>query len=160
MLGALASDLRHCYDIAMRILAIDFGTRRIGLALSDALGITAQPLETLQRHSQKADLARLRELVEECGVSLVIVGLPRNLDGSPGALWDEVERFREMLRKELSCPVEGWDERLSTAEAERILISADVSRRKRRKVVDKIAAALILQSYLEARSKAESSSGF
>jgi putative Holliday junction resolvase len=138
----------------MRILAIDYGTRRLGLAVSDPLGITAQPLATLERSSTREDIGRLRTIVEERGVKRAVIGLPRNLDGSPGALWEESERFRSRVADELGIPVEGWDERLSTVEAERMLIGADVSRRKRRGVIDKIAATLILQSYLQAQAAA------
>ena len=136
----------------MRILAIDYGTRRLGLAMSDALGITAQPLQTLERKNIRVDIERLRQIAEEHEISRAVIGLPRNLDGSPGALWQESEDFRRRVEKELGIPVEGWDERLSSVEAERMLISADVSRRKRKGAVDRVAAALILQSYLGAKA--------
>ncbi|HUX06005.1 MAG TPA: Holliday junction resolvase RuvX [Acidobacteriota bacterium] len=136
----------------MRILAIDYGTRRLGLALSDPMGITAQPLISLLRKSIAKDIAELRRIVEEYEVERGVIGLPRNLDGSPGALWQESEDFRRRLESEFGIEVEGWDERLSTVQAERMLIRADVSRRKRKGVIDKVAAALILQSYLDARS--------
>ena len=135
----------------MRILGIDYGSRRLGLALSDPLGITAQPLDTLERRSLAQDLARLSGIAAEREVTLVVIGLPTNLDGSPGALWEEAEGFRVRLEKELDLPVEGRDERLTTAEAERLLVEADLSRRRRRQVIDKMAATLILQSYLDAR---------
>jgi putative Holliday junction resolvase len=134
----------------MRILAIDYGTRRLGLALSDPMGITAQPLASLQRKSIRADIEKLREIVVERQVGRAVIGLPLNLDGSHGALWEETNLFRTRLETELGIPVAGWDERLSTVEAERVLISADISRRKRKGVIDKVAASIILQSYLEA----------
>ena len=136
----------------MRILAIDYGTRRIGLALSDPMGITAQPLETLARKTLASDLEHIVRIVEEREVGRAVIGLPRNLDGSPGALWDESEAFRLKLQEAAGIEVEGWDERLSSVEAERMLIAADVSRRRRKGAVDRVAAALILQSYLEANA--------
>ncbi len=138
----------------MRILAIDYGTRRLGIALSDPMEITAQPLISLERKSINKDLAELRRIVEQHGVERAVIGLPRNLDGSPGALWQESEDFRRRIESECGIPVDGWDERLSTVQAERMLIGADVSRRKRKGVIDKIAAALILQSYLDTRAAA------
>ncbi len=134
----------------MRILGIDYGSRRLGLALSDPLGITAQPLATLERASLGEDLARLSRIATEREVTKAVIGLPTNLDGSPGALWEEAEGFRVRLEKELDLPVDGWDERLTTVEAERLLVTADLSRRRRRQVIDKVAAAMILQSYLDA----------
>jgi len=135
----------------VRILGIDYGSRRLGLALSDPLGITAQPLATLERRSVREDLTRLSGIAAEREVTQAVIGLPTNLDGSPGALWKEAEGFRARLEKELDLPVDGWDERLTTVEAERLLVSADLSRRRRRQVIDKMAATLILQSYLDAR---------
>ena len=143
----------------MRILAIDYGTRRIGLALSDPMGITAQPLETLTRTSPAADIEHIVRIIEEREVHCAVIGLPRNLDGSPGALWEESEAFRLKLQEASGIEVEGWDERLSSVEAERMLISADVSRRRRKGAVDRVAAALILQSYLQAKAPFEGSNG-
>jgi len=127
--------------------------------MSDALGITAQPLQTLERKNIRVDIERLRQIAEEHEISRAVIGLPRNLDGSHGALWQESEDFRRRVEKELGIPVEGWDERLSSVEAERMLISADVSRRKRKGAVDRVAAALILQSYLGAKAAASDDSG-
>lgn len=135
----------------MRILAIDYGTKRIGMAVCDPLGLTAQPLHTFERKSSCDDLEQIKRVVEEREVTLVVIGLPFNLDGTPGKLWSDVDRFRSRLEHELAIPVEGWDERLTTVQAEKMLVSADVSRRRRKVIRDKIAAALILQSYLDAR---------
>ena len=137
----------------MRILALDVGTRKIGIAISDALGITAQPHETLITKSKKADFQRIREIVHNIGVSKIIVGLPLNMNGTPGLRAKEIYSFAEKLKEEIKIPVQLWDERLSTLEANRILLQADMSRRKRKKLDDKIAAQLILQSYLDSHDK-------
>ena len=135
----------------MRILALDVGTRKIGIAISDALSITAQPLETLIRKSKKADFQPIKEIVCDMGVSKIIVGLPLNMNGTPGFRAKEIYSFVEKLKEEIKIPVQLWDERLSTLEANRILLQADMSRRKRKKLDDKIAAQLILQSYLDSQ---------
>lgn len=132
-----------------RILALDLGTKTIGLAVSDPLGLTAQGLPTLWRSNRRADLTRLRELVEALGVTRVVVGHPLHLKGYAGARAKEAERFADWLRAELDVPVELFDERLTTAEAERHLREAKVTRAKRKQVVDQIAATLLLQAYLD-----------
>lgn len=131
-------------------MAIDFGSRRHGLALSDPLGITAQPLETMTRTSQAEDIDHIRELIQMHEVGRIVIGLPLNMDGTPGALDEEIRNFAGILEEQTGVPVVTWEERLSTAEAERMLISADVSRKKRKRVIDKLAATLILQSYMDA----------
>jgi putative Holliday junction resolvase len=131
-------------------LAIDLGDRTIGVAVSDPLGITAQGLDTLERHGGQRDIEALRAICQEREVARIIVGLPRNLDGSEGPRALKSRAFGRGLRQALDLPVFFWDERLTTAEAERILIAADVSRAKRAKVIDKLAAQLILQGWLEA----------
>jgi putative Holliday junction resolvase len=133
-----------------RALAIDLGDRTLGLAVSDPLGITAQGLDTLERHGGQRDTEALRAVCQEREVARVIVGLPRNLDGSEGPRAQKSRAFGRTLRDALGLPVFFWDERLTTAEAERVLIAADVSRAKRAKVIDKLAAQLILQGWLEA----------
>jgi putative Holliday junction resolvase len=137
-----------------RILALDPGTKRIGVALSDELGWTAQPLETFERRSVEADIAHIRDLVKEHEVGEVVVGLPLRLDGRAGPEAEEAERFRGKLAEALPVPVVAWDERLTSRSAEDLLIQANVSRKKRKGAVDRIAAALILQSYLASRSSA------
>lgn len=134
----------------MRILGLDIGDKRIGVALSDDLGITAQALEVIERQEEK-EMEHLRSLVERYGVSRVVVGLPKNMDGSLGPQGQKVLAYAEELERRLPVAVVLWDERLTTVEAEKHLIRGDTSRRRRRKVIDKIAAALILQSYLDAR---------
>lgn len=133
----------------MRILGLDVGERRIGLAVSDELGLTAHGLPTLKRTALKADLARLEELVAEYAAEKVVVGLPRNMDGSLGQQGSRVLDFIERLQRRIpKIPVIPWDERLTTKAAERVLLEADMSRSKRKKKVDQIAAVLILQGYL------------
>ncbi|MBM4286477.1 MAG: Holliday junction resolvase RuvX [Deltaproteobacteria bacterium] len=135
----------------MRILGLDVGERRIGLAVSDPLGFTAQGLGVLRRHSPAEDLARLVAVGRQYRVQEIVVGLPRHLDGRPGQLAPGIWELAQALGEALGVPVIPWDERLSTQEAERVLLAADLSRRRRRQVVDQVAAALILQGYLDRR---------
>lgn len=137
----------------IRILALDVGEKRIGLAVSDPLGITAQGLEVLKRQGKEADLARLLQVARKYHVQEILVGLPRHLDGRLGAQAPEIMELARALGAALGVPVTPWDERLTTAQAERVLIEADLSRRRRRQVVDQVAAALILQSYLDSRDR-------
>ncbi|MCH6554149.1 MAG: Holliday junction resolvase RuvX [Candidatus Acidiferrales bacterium] len=133
----------------MRILAIDLGTKNIGLAVSDPLGLTAQPLPTLRRSNRRADLAHLGELVEALAVERVLVGHPLHLKGYAGARAQQAERFADRLQEKLEVPVELFDERLTTVEAERLLREAGATRAERRRAADQIAAQLILQTYLD-----------
>ena len=137
----------------MRILALDVGSRRIGLAISDALGITAQGLPTLDRMKDKDVVESLRKIIQEQDVGEVVVGLPLNMDGSHGPKARETASFAECLKTELGVAVKLWDERMSTQEVERLMIEGDVSRGKRRKRIDKLAAQVILQSYLNAQKR-------
>jgi len=136
----------------VRILALDVGEKRIGLAVSDPLGITAQGLGVLIRRDRETDLARLEELAREYQVQEIVVGFPRHMDGRPGEQAPAIMELAQSLGATLGVPVATWDERLTTVEADRILLEADLSRRRRRRVVDQVAAVLILQSYLEYRS--------
>lgn len=136
----------------MRTMGLDVGTKTIGVAISDELGITGQSLKTLRRSSLRSDLAALRELIQEHAVSRIIVGLPLNMDGSEGPMAAGCREFGRALEAASDVPVEYWDERLSTVAAERVLLEGDVSRRRRREVVDSVAAAIILQGWLDARS--------
>lgn len=140
-----------------RILALDLGSKNIGLAVSDPLGITAQGLPTLRRTNRRADLERLRELVEAYQVERIVLGHPLHMKGYASARAREAERFADWLRRDLKLPVELFDERLTTAEAERLLREAGASRRQRREAADQIAATLILQTYLD-QSRALSTS--
>lgn len=135
----------------MRILGLDVGEKTIGVAVSDLMGWTAQGLMVVRRRSLEEDFAALRELVAEYQVEKFVVGMPRRTDGSYGPEAEKIYQFAEQLEREFALPVEYWDERFSTAAAERILLEGDVSRAKRRKVIDKVAAAVILQAYLDSK---------
>lgn len=137
-----------------RIMALDVGDKRIGVAVSDELQLVATPLTTLDRtQSVKADLRAVEQLVREHEVSKVVVGNPIMLRGTPGVQAEKVKGFAERLARRLRVPVEMQDERMTTLEAERRLIEADVSRADRKQVIDKLAATLILQSYLDAQKR-------
>lgn len=133
-------------------MALDIGDRTIGVACSDEGLILASPVETIQRRGPKADSIRVDTLVKERGVTRVVAGLPLTLRGEEGPQCAKVHEFVETLRRRLKVPVEMWDERLSTREAERTLIAANVSRAGRKEVIDQMAAVLILQTYLDARA--------
>lgn len=132
-----------------RTLGLDYGSVTIGIALSDELGATAQPLPPLRRSELGADIEHLAATVEAHEVSRVVVGLPLNMDGSVGPKAREVMEFAELLRGSLSVPVLTWDERLTTRAAERALRELGTRGRKRKRIVDTVAAQLILQSYLD-----------
>jgi putative Holliday junction resolvase len=136
---------------AGRILGLDMGEKRIGLAVSDPLGITAQGLEVWTRRGRQEDLDHILAIAREYEVKQIVVGLPRHMDGRPGDAAADILKFARELGESLGAGVTPWDERLTTAAAERLLIQADVSRRRRRQVVDQVAAVLILQSYLDSR---------
>lgn len=133
----------------MRIMALDVGSRTIGIACSDALLMTAQGIETIRRTSLEKDFHRLAELIEEYEVHELVVGMPKNMNGTKGERAEKTEEFVEKMKEVISLPVTFWDERLSTVMAERQLIAADVSRKKRKDVIDKMAAVVILQGYLD-----------
>src|SRR5437879_4476665 len=133
----------------MRILALDHGSKRIGVALSDELKMIAQPLEFIPAQPFGDCVTRLRELLDEKEVELILVGLPRNMDGTYGVAAVKVEEFVDALKSEIPVPIKTWDERLTSAQANRSLIEANVRRQKRKQKVDAMAAALLLQSYLD-----------
>ena len=139
----------------MRILALDVGEKRIGIAITDALGVTAQPLKTVEEASEPKAIAAIDQTVDEYSVERIVVGLPLNMNGTESAQTQAVQRFIEKLEKRFRrrAKIIPWDERLSTVGAERSLLEADLSRRKRRKVVDKMSAVFILQGYLESQSQ-------
>jgi putative Holliday junction resolvase len=145
----MANDQSSSGHREKRILALDVGAKRIGLAVSDPLGITAQGLEVLNRRSRQEDLAYLLKIARDYQVQQIVVGLPRHMDGRLGAAAPEIMELAEALGQALGVEVIPWDERLTTAAAERVLIQADMSRRRRRRVVDQLAAVLILQTYLD-----------
>jgi putative holliday junction resolvase len=136
----------------MRILAIDYGTRRIGIALSDELKMIAQPLEYIPAEPVAGFLKRLQELLEQSEVELILVGMPRNMDGTYGPAALKTQEFVESLKSEVGVPIKTWDERLTSAQANRLLIAGGVRRNKRKEKVDKMAAAILLQSYLDSLS--------
>lgn len=137
----------------MRIMGLDVGTKTVGVAVSDPLGFTAQGVTTVRRKNRKADLAALAALTAEYEVGRLVVGLPLNMDGTEGPRAEATRRFGDLLAKELGLPVEYWDERLTTVAAERALLEADLSRARRREVVDQVAASLILQGWLDAHAE-------
>jgi putative Holliday junction resolvase len=133
------------------VLALDLGKRRIGLALSDEMGITAQGLETLQRTNIREDLARLAELATERNVSTILIGNPLHMSGQEGRQAEHARQFGERLKAATGLPVEFWDERLTTVEAQRVLRQSGISIEKRAKAVDRLAAVILLESYLDSR---------
>ena len=139
-------------ELPGRILALDVGSRRIGLAVSDPLGITAQGLETLQRKNKRTDLGGLEAVIRRYQVRELVVGLPLRMSGAEGTQAEKMAAFAEELRRRFQLPVHLWDERLTSAQANRLLREADLSIEKRAKAVDRMAAVLILQSFLESRA--------
>jgi putative holliday junction resolvase len=134
-----------------RAMGIDYGDVRIGIAVSDLMGWTAQGVETIHRKNEEADIGRIGELIREYDVDTIVLGLPKNMNNTIGPRGELSMQFAEILREKFGLPVVLWDERLSTMAAERMLVSADVSRKKRKQVVDKMAAAIILQNYLDSK---------
>ncbi len=135
-----------------RVLGLDVGARRIGVAISDPLGITAQGLETLHRKNKKYDLQFLNRIIREYDVQEIVVGLPLRMSGAEGIQAGKIQEFAEDLRKRFKIPVHLWDERLTSAEANRLLRETDLSIEKRGKAVDRMAAILILQGWMENRA--------
>ncbi|MFH1594484.1 MAG: Holliday junction resolvase RuvX [Candidatus Omnitrophota bacterium] len=133
-----------------KILCLDLGTKRIGVAISDDLGMIARALTTIERGSDEELFETLKRILKEESAGEIVIGLPLNMDGSHGPKAMEASSFAETLEKKLDRPVKLWDERMSTMEAERVMIEADTSRRKRKRKIDKLAACVILQSYLNA----------
>lgn len=140
----------------MRALGLDLGTKTIGLAVSDELGITAQGLQTIERRGPRKDLEALAERVAEYAVDRFVIGLPLNMDGSEGSRADFTRKFGAGLEELTKLPVIYWDERLTTVAAHRALREIDASRKKRREVIDQVAAVLILQGWLDAQRPAQS----
>lgn len=140
----------------MRLMGLDVGDKTIGVAVSDQLGIAATPLVVIQRTpSMKKDAAEVRRLAEEQNVQRIIVGMPYMMDGSIGVQAEKVQAFVEFLRRRVNVPVEVWDERLTTSQAERRLIEMEVSWAARKKAIDKMAASVILQSYMDRQVSGE-----
>ena len=135
-----------------RVLGLDVGARRIGLAISDPLGITAQGLDTLHRRNKKHDFQYLTRLIRDYEVKEIVVGLPLRMTGGEGAQAEKIQAFAADLRKHFKLPVHLWDERLTSAEANRLLRETELSIEKRGKAVDRMAAVLILQGWMESRN--------
>lgn len=131
----------------MRYMGLDFGERTIGVAVSDALLLTAQGIKTIRR--SKKELEELRAILQDYEVDQIILGYPKNMNGTLGPRAEATEEFAQVLKAEFGLPVTLWDERLSTMGAQRSLLEADVSRAKRKQVIDKMAAVFILQGYLD-----------
>lgn len=139
----------------MRVLGIDYGDKRIGIAISDPLGLTAQGVTVMEkRKSFNEDIEELNNIIEKYGgVDEIVVGLPKTLMGKIGKQAEKVLEFVEALKKNMECEITTWDERFTSIEAEKAMISAGLSREKRKKVIDKSAATYILQSYLDSKRK-------
>lgn len=130
-------------------MGLDLGSRTIGVAISDELGVTAQGVKTIRRKSKEEDLKEILTLIAQLAVEQIVVGLPKNMDGTLGNQAEKVLRWVELLQSRVTVPVTTWDERLTTVGATRVLLEADLSRKKRREVIDKLAAVLILQGFLD-----------
>jgi putative Holliday junction resolvase len=142
-----------------RILALDVGSKTIGLAVSDPLGITAQGLETLRRKNKRTDLSALEEVIEQYAVAELVVGLPLRMSGQEGIQAEKIRDFVAVLEKQFGLPVHLMDERLTSVEANRVLRESEISIRKRAGAVDRLAAVLILQNYLQLRKHREGMPG-
>ncbi|MDX9917473.1 MAG: Holliday junction resolvase RuvX [Gudongella sp.] len=134
-----------------RILGLDVGTKRIGVAISDALGITAQPLTVITRESKKKDLAEIEALLSEYSVKKVVVGMPYNMNGTVGPSGEMARTVAEKIKNKFGVEIVYIDERLSTVSAERVLIESEVRRENRKNMIDKVAASYILQTYLDSK---------
>jgi len=135
-----------------RILGLDVGSKTIGMAVSDPLGITAQGLETMRRRNKRTDFEQLERILQQYDVGEIVVGYPLRLSGAEGTQSEKMREFAEGLRKRFNLPVHLWDERLTSAQANRVLRESEMSIKRRGEVVDRLAAVLILQSWMEARN--------
>ena len=136
-----------------RIMGLDIGDKTIGVAVSDLMGMTAQGIKTIKRTSKKNDIEEIKQIIKEKQVNLIVSGLPKNMNGTVGPQGEKVQKFCELIKEETGLNIEFWDERLTTVAAEKTLITADVSRKKRKNVIDMMAAVLILQGYLDFKVK-------
>ena len=143
----------------MRVIGLDLGSRRIGVAVTDELGLTAQPHATIDRHGGQRDLDAIRELVRAQGAARVVIGLPLSPEGERGRAALAAERFAERLRAALDVPVDMIDESFTTVEATDVLLQADLSRARRKQVVDRVAAALILRRWMDAQARSSGGGG-
>ena len=136
-----------------RIMGLDIGDKTIGVAVSDLMGMTAQGIKTIKRTSKKNDIEEIKQIIKEKQVNLIVSGLPKNMNGTVGPQGEKVQKFCELIKEETGLNIEFWDERLTTVAAEKTPITADVSRKKRKNVIDMMAAVLILQGYLDFKVK-------
>ena len=132
-----------------RIMGLDIGDKTIGVAVSDLMGLTAQGVTTIKRVGKKKDIEEIKKIISERQVNKIVSGLPKNMNGTVGPQGEKVQKFCELLKEETNLPIECWDERLSTVAAERSLIEGNVRRENRKKVIDMLAAVIILQGYLD-----------
>ena len=134
-----------------RIMGNDIGDKTIGVAVSDLMGLTAQGVTTIKRVGKKKDIEAIKQIIAEKQVNKIVSGLPKNMNGTVGPQGEKVQKFCELLKEETNLPIEFWDERLSTVAAERSLIEGNVRRENRKKVIDMLAAVIILQGYLDSK---------
>lgn len=137
----------------MRILGLDVGQKTVGVAISDPLGFTAQGITTIRRTKKSEDIEVVKRICDEYSVETIVIGLPKNMDGSIGFAGEKIQEFSELLKEVVDLEIVFWDERLTTVAAHRAMLEADLSRGKRKKIVDKVAATYILQGYLDRISK-------
>lgn len=137
----------------MRILGLDVGQKTVGVAISDPLGFTAQGITTIRRTKKTQDILEVKKICDEYSVEKIVIGLPKNMDGSIGFAGEKIKEFSEALKEVIDLEIIFWDERLTTVAAHRAMLEADLSRSKRKKIVDKVAATYILQGYLDLISK-------
>jgi putative Holliday junction resolvase len=149
MTAPIHDDVSALAALSGPLIGLDLGTKTIGIAVSDGLRISATALETMRRAKFSADAARLEEIIAGRGITAVVLGLPRNMDGSEGPRCQSTRAFARNLAARIGQPIAFWDERLTTVAAERALLEADSSRKRRRQVIDKVAAAYILQGALD-----------
>lgn len=133
----------------MRIIGLDIGEKTIGIAICDPLGYTAQGITTIRRKGKKSDIEELKKLCSEYQVEEIIAGLPKNMNGTLGPQSEKISKFCDFIKENIDLPLQYWDERLTTVAANRAMLEADMSRSKRKKIVDKVAATYILQGYLD-----------
>ena len=133
----------------MRILGLDVGSKTIGVAISDPLGWTAQGIDTIRRKNKEQDIELVHKICKDYGVETIVIGLPKNMNGTIGESGERVLALAELIKEKTNLPIEMWDERLTTVAAHRAMLEEDLSRGKRKKIVDKVAATYILQGYLD-----------
>lgn len=137
----------------MRVMGLDIGSRTIGVAVSDELGMTAQPVKTIRRKSMEEDIQEIKRMIKEYEIGKIVVGLPKNMDGTMGKQAEIVFKWIKTVQDRIHLQMITWDERLSTVGASKILLEADISREKRKQVIDTLAAVLILEGYLDRTRK-------